>query len=312
MNYPIHFAPLQGYTDAVYRDTHAEIFGGVATYYTPFVRLEKDGFRNKELRDIAPGDGHPASLVPQLIAATPEEFRRIASLFRAYGYSRADINLGCPFPMQARLHRGSGLLPYRDEVVGLLDTLHEFPEIHFSVKMRLGWDSPEESLALLPWLNSLPLSHITLHPRIGIQQYKGTVDPEAFSHFYDACQLPLFYNGDLCTVEEIRSVTTRFPRLHGVMIGRGLLSYPWLASEYTSGEELASEIKREKLTAFLSLLTERYSRRLEGGEHQLLSKLQAIWDYLLPEAEKRLRKKISKSSRLSAYETAVADLLRSL
>jgi tRNA-dihydrouridine synthase len=37
---PIHFAPLQGYTDAVYRRAHARIFGGIETYYSPFVRME--------------------------------------------------------------------------------------------------------------------------------------------------------------------------------------------------------------------------------------------------------------------------------
>jgi tRNA-dihydrouridine synthase len=40
---PIHFAPLQGYTDAVYRRAHARIFGGIETYYSPFVRMEKSG-----------------------------------------------------------------------------------------------------------------------------------------------------------------------------------------------------------------------------------------------------------------------------
>ena len=60
--YVIHFAPLQGYTDSVYREAHAQIFGGVETYYTPFVRLEKTGFRNKELyrKQI-----HPPHLFPR-------------------------------------------------------------------------------------------------------------------------------------------------------------------------------------------------------------------------------------------------------
>lgn len=40
---PIHFAPLQGYTEAFYRNAHAACFGGIDSYYTPFVRLEKDG-----------------------------------------------------------------------------------------------------------------------------------------------------------------------------------------------------------------------------------------------------------------------------
>ena len=37
---PIHFAPLQGYTDAAYRQAHACIFGGIDTYYSPFVRVK--------------------------------------------------------------------------------------------------------------------------------------------------------------------------------------------------------------------------------------------------------------------------------
>lgn len=275
--YVIHFAPLQGYTDSVYREAHAQIFGGVETYYTPFVRLEKTGFRNKELRDLVPEANTSASLVPQMIAVSPEE--------------------------------GAGILPYPDEVKVLLETIFEFPEIQFSVKLRLGWDSPEEAQALLPFLNGLPLTHLTLHPRIGTQQYKGKTDLSAFSRFYDSCTLPLFYNGDIRTLPDIRSLTGRFPRLKGIMIGRGLLSSPWLATEYISDTPLTAQEKIEKLSAFHTLLLAGYSFRLEGGEHQVLDKMKTLWDYLLPDAEKRLRKKILKSSRLADYQEAVRNLI---
>ena len=52
MSLPVYFAPLQGYTDVVYRKAHAALFGGIAAYYTPFVRIEKGDFRRKDLRDI--------------------------------------------------------------------------------------------------------------------------------------------------------------------------------------------------------------------------------------------------------------------
>lgn len=311
-SYAVHFAPLQGYTDSVYREAHAQAFGGVETYYTPFVRLEKDGFRNKELRDIAPDANRLAPLVPQMIAASPEEFRRIAGLFRETGYRRVDINLGCPFPMQARQHRGAGILTYPDEVKALLDTIFEFPEIQFSVKLRLGWDSPDEAQTLLSFLNGLPLTHLTLHPRIGTQQYKGVTDLDAFSRFYDSCTLPLFYNGDIRTLADIHSLTGHFPRLKGVMLGRGLLSSPWLATEYISGTPLSTQEKKEKLSAFHASLVAGYSARLEGGEHQILDKMKTLWDYLLPDAEKRLRKKILKSSRLAGYQEAVRNLINDL
>lgn len=52
---PIHFAPLQGYTDAAYRQAHACIFGGIDTYYSPFVRMEHGEIHRKDIRDIKPG-----------------------------------------------------------------------------------------------------------------------------------------------------------------------------------------------------------------------------------------------------------------
>ena len=37
--------------------------------------------------------------------------------------------------------------------------------------------------------------------------------------------------------------------------------------------------------------------------------MKTLWDYLLPDAEKRLRKKILKSSRLVDYQEAVRNLI---
>lgn len=304
-----HFAPLQGYTDSVYREAHARIFGGVATYYTPFVRIEKGGFRNKDLKDIACDRNRQVHVIPQLIASSPDEFRSIVRLFQENGYREADINLGCPFPMQVRVHRGSGLLRYKEEAESLLRTIEEFPDISFSVKMRLGWECAAESFALLSILNKLPLKHITLHPRLGVQQYKGAVDWEGFSRFYEECEHPLYYNGDLVGPEDIQGIKERFPGLAGIMLGRGLLASPWLAAEFVSGQVLTVNERRDKLVLFHESLMDEYAARLEGGEHQLLSKMKTIWDYLLPGADKRLRKKVSKSTSLTSYQSAVRDLL---
>ena len=96
---PIHFAPLQGYTEAFYRNAHAAVFGGIDTYYTPFVRIEKESFRNKDIREIDFANNHVPHLVPQLIAPSAEKAETILSLFIEKGYGEADINLGCPFPI---------------------------------------------------------------------------------------------------------------------------------------------------------------------------------------------------------------------
>ena len=63
---PIHFAPLQGYTEAIYRNAHDAFFGGVDTYYTPFVRLEKGNFRRRDVRGIEPENNGVTHLIPAI------------------------------------------------------------------------------------------------------------------------------------------------------------------------------------------------------------------------------------------------------
>lgn len=309
---PIQFAPLQGYTDAVYRKAHARIFGGIDAYYTPFVRYEKGEFRTKDLKDIDPARNQGIRVIPQLIAATAEEFQAIARRLEAAGYCEADLNMGCPFPKQVRMRRGAGLLPRPAQVEALLQSMASFPALSFSIKLRLGWESGDEALALLPLLDTLLLRQLTLHPRLGIQQYKGKTDREGFARFLAACRHPLFYNGDLSSLEDMHAVAASFPSVAGLMLGRGLLAAPWLAWEYRQGRRLSGSEKRERLLAFHQLLAEGYASHLEGGEGQLLDKLKTLWDYLLPDADKRLRKKVVKSACLSAYHRAVRDLIGSV
>ncbi|MEG2856674.1 tRNA-dihydrouridine synthase family protein [Bacteroides sp.] len=302
---PLHFAPLQGYTEAPYRDAHATVFGGIDTYYTPFVRIERGEFRRKDTRDIEPENNHVAHLVPQLITSDVEKAKTILALFIEKGYREVSINLGCPFPILAKRHNGSGMLPYPEEVKALLAIVEQHPEIRFSVKMRLGWENPEECLALAPLLNDLPLEHIALHARLGKQQYKGEVDLDAFAAFADVCQKPLIYNGDLLTVEDIQQIEKRFPQLAGIMIGRGLLANPALAMEYKTGVSLSPEELREKLRTLHAAVYARYEEQLQGGDEQLLHKIKPFWDYLEPALDRKVWKAIHKSGSLNKYQAAV-------
>lgn len=80
---PIHFAPLQGYTDAAYRQAHACIFGGIDTYYSPFVRVEHGEIRRKDIRDINPENNRNIHLIPQLIAPNQARWNRLYPFYRA-------------------------------------------------------------------------------------------------------------------------------------------------------------------------------------------------------------------------------------
>lgn len=307
----ILFAPLQGYTEAPYRRIHQEVCGGVDAYYTPFIRLEHGQIRKKDLREALPEQNEGVHVIPQVIAADVTEFLPLVEKLIAIGHREIDVNMGCPFPLQTRLGRGSGILANREKAEAILREvrrLHDEQGITFSVKMRLGQTSPDEAMALLPVLNETPLSHITLHPRVGKDQYKGELDMESFRQFYEASKNPVVFNGMILSTEDIVRLETEYPRLAGVMIGRGLLSRPTLAAEYVSGQALADDEVRRRVLEMHRQLYAHYETAIEGGEAQLVMKLHSFWEYLEPLFDHKTIKKILKSGNLRNYQKALSEL----
>ena len=307
----IYSAPLQGFTEAMWRNLHNEIFGGIDCYFTPFIRYEHGEIRNKDIRDIERKNNTVENLVPQIIAATPEEMRPLVQLIENEGYSRIDINFGCSFPLQARKRHGAGILPYPEMMAALMNEASNYADIKFSLKMRLGWEDKSEWEALIDILNAAPLSHITMHPRLGREQYRQPADIESFAEFYERCRHPIVYNGDITTLGDIKRMEAQFPRLQGVMIGRGLLANPALGREYRQGESLQREEMRSLVQSMHDAMCRSMAARLQGNT-QLLSKLKPYWEYLLPDIEKRYRKAILKASTIDKYMQAVNTALASL
>jgi len=308
----VHFAPLQGFTEAPYRRIHQKVCGGVTTYYTPFIRVEHGQIRKKDLREALPEHNEGVHVIPQIIASDANEFGQLAEKLIAIGHRELDVNMGCPFPLQTRLGRGSGILPHTDKVKEILDAmsiLHVEKGIDFSVKMRLGQESANESQLLLPIFNDTPLHHITLHPRIGRNQYKGDLDLENFERFAAGCKAPIVFNGMLSSIEEIQAIIDRFPQLQGVMIGRGLLARPTLAQEFISGQMFTiSQVQKSVLEIHKQLFMH-YSKAIEGGEGQLVQKMQAFWEYLEPTFSHKAIKRILKAGNLRNYQEAVINIL---
>lgn len=304
----IYSAPLQGFTEAVWRNVHSRVFGGIDCYFTPFLRYEHGEIRSKDIRDVERKNNSAKRLVPQIIVADKNEMAPLLDLIRREGYERVDINMGCPFPLQARRGRGAGVLPYPEQVAEIMNEVRLNSDIEFSLKMRLGWSDKNEWKNLLPVINETPLSHVTMHPRLGVQQYKGTVDIEAFSEFYNECMHPVVYNGDLLSLSDIKRIENDFPRLDGIMLGRGLLANPALGIEYMNGKELGNKELAALVRKMHDEIYDVMVQRLQGNT-QFLSKLKPYWEFLLPGMLKRNKKAILKASTIEKYMHAVNNAL---
>ena len=306
MNY--YFAPLQGYTEDAYRRFNNEIFGGVDAYYSPFVRLEHGKVRSKDMRDVRPEFNEGVHLVPQIIARDATEMQALLDVLLPLGYREIDINMGCPFPLQTKHGRGAGVLVNPERVGEMMDIVKRNTGIAFSVKMRLGLNDADDWKKILPILNDAPLHHVTLHPRVASQQYKGSVDMAAFDEFLNVSKHPVVYNGDILSVDDIAAMEEKYgDRLHGIMIGRGLLARPSLVQEYKSGVKLSDNELFEKIILMHDRLHEHYTKIIPG-EAQLLSKLRTFWDYLEPTIGRKHWKKIVKAGNLKNYLMALSPI----
>lgn len=303
---PIYFAPLQGYTDDAYRRIHAELVGGTELYFSPFIRLEHNKMRNKDIRDINPLYNKGVNLIPQILCNSTKEFDILVNAIADMGYKHIDLNMGCPFTLQTRHGKGAGILQHPDAVEEIMKAVGKRNDLSFSVKMRLGQEQADECLALLPILNDAPLAHITVHPRLGIQQYKGETDIETFRKFYESCKHPIVFNGDILTVEDIHRTETEFPNLKAIMIGRGMLARPSLAAEYVKGEEWTAERRASLIKNMHSRLLEHYSSIIPG-EMQLLSKMRTFWEFMEVEIGRKQQKKILKAGNMKNYMREVSN-----
>lgn len=304
----IFFAPLQGYTEDVYRRLHHEIFGGVDAYYTPFIRLEHGEVRSKDMRDIRPDFNTGMDIIPQIITSGGTETEQLIQKVSSFGYRRIDINMGCPFPLQTRHGKGAGLLPFPHKVSEIAEVIGQHPDITFSVKMRLGLNDADEWRKILPLLNSAPLESITLHPRTASQQYKGTLHMDAFDAFLKESAHPVIYNGEIRTTDDLTRLEDRYgDRIMGAMVGRGMLARPSLASEYKDGTIMSQRELISKIQLLHSRLQEHY-QTIIPGESQQLNKLRTFWDYMEPTIGRKPWKKIMKAGNAKNYFLAVGEV----
>ncbi len=304
---PIFFAPLQGYTDDVYRRIHHKLAGAVKNYYTPFVRVEIGSIRSKDLRDITPENNKNVPVVPQIIFSNRKEFEYLVDRVEALGYNEIDLNMGCPFPLQARHGRGSGILSDTATVGEIIEAIKARKNIQFSIKMRLGWENNDEYKEVIKLLNTVNLQHITLHPRTGIQQYKGNIDIERFKIAYKISDNPIIYNGNILTLDDIKRTEENFPQLKGIMIGRGLLGIPSLAVEYHNNTVWNNNKRIELMLKMHDALMAEYAKILKG-DTQMLNKMRTFWEYSETLLGRKPYKKIIKSGNLKNYLIAVNEL----
>lgn len=305
-------SPLQGFTDFRFRNAFHKYFGGIDTFYSPYIKLNgKLVIKGSYERDILPENNNTLEVIPQIITNDAEEFLFVTKYVQQLGYKELNWNLGCPYPMVAKCGMGSGLISNTSQIEHILKRVHNETDIIVSMKMRMGYENPTEILDVFPILEQYPIKNIAIHARIGKQLYKGGVDLDSFQKCLDTSKQKIYYNGDITSVEKFRTMQERFPSIDHWMIGRGLIADPFLPSMIKNNTTEYPKNKLEIFEAFHDTIYQEYDAYLQGPT-PIRMKMLGFWEYFSESFSnpQKTYKKIKKAGNSKNYEAAVKEIFK--
>ncbi|MBU5330982.1 tRNA-dihydrouridine synthase family protein [Anaerocolumna aminovalerica] len=303
-----YFAPLEGITGYIYRNTHNAFFPNVNKYFSPFIVPSTRGeFKNRDLNDILPENNQDIVLIPQLLTNHGKDFILASRKIKELGYKEINLNLGCPSGTVVSKNRGSGFLAKKEELDVFLDEIFSASITKISIKTRIGKDCPEEFYELIEIFNKYPLEELIIHPRIQKDYYKNHPNLRVFKDALNLSKNPVCYNGDIFTLDAYNTFKEEFPGVERIMLGRGLITNPGLLMEIAEQKSLDKKLLKD----FHDKIYEGYKRILYG-DRNVLFKMKELWVYMItlfPDNAK-YAKRIKKSERLCDYDEVVSSLFR--
>lgn len=222
-------APMQDVTDLPFWQL-LTAYGGPDLFFTEYIRVHAVSRLDKDiLRGVTENTtGKP--VVAQIAGEDIPSLVRIARALQYYPVAAIDLNLGCPAPIVCRKNAGGGLLRNPPKVDAILGALREVIKTRFSVKCRLGWESPDEFSTLLEIFAKHSLDLLTVHGRTVRQMYGGPVHYDLIRQAAAAMRCPVMANGDMDTADKAVVVLAKTGAA-GVMIGRGAVRNPWIFNQ---------------------------------------------------------------------------------
>jgi tRNA-dihydrouridine synthase B len=219
-------APMQDVTDLPFWKLMTA-YGGADVYYTEFFRVHAVSHLEKHiLRSITENPtGRP--VVAQMIGNDIPALVRSARELQEYDIAAVDLNLGCPAPIVYRKCAGGGLLREPWRIDAILGALRDAVKVKFTVKTRLGFDSPDVFDELLGIFAKHSLDLLTVHGRTVKEMYHSEVHYDFIARAVMAMPCPVIANGNVHSADSALEVL-KTTGARGLMIGRGAIRNPWL------------------------------------------------------------------------------------
>ena len=257
-------------------------------WMTPFLRLSQEMPKRSKLETfISPFTESGSPVTVQLMGTDAGLLGECAAVFMELGAAGININFGCPSKRVTSGGAGGGALRKPDKLADFCTRVKSGAgkSTPLSVKLRAGWDDPEDMRTVLPQLaNCGAVDKIFFHYRTVGELYGPLPEEERLRRFSLAAELckplPLIINGDFATAEDTLRILKNIP-VHGVMIARPWMRDPFLLRRFCGDDTPAGEGRE----IFLSQL-----QKLGVSGGALLELVRMLWGVNDPHFKKLLIK----------------------
>lgn len=259
-------APMHDVTDRAFRQL-VSVIGKPDVMMTEFVSVDgllHPASQERLTKYYLSFDERERPLIAQIWGTDPYAFLKAAERIKEMGFDGIDINMGCPDKKVVAMGAGAALInnPKRahDIIVATQEGAGGLP---VSVKTRLGFNDHIGELWIKVLIAARPAA-ITMHARTKKELSRVPAHWDILKRITPILKeenIPFIGNGDISSYEDAKE-KIETSGVDGVMVGRGILGYPW----FFSSEKDMYETQEKKLSVLIShaYLFEKYFSGLKN------------------------------------------------
>lgn len=242
-------APMDGYTDAAYRQIVRQLNPDVVLYseFTSVHGIE----HSDQVRRRLEFDRSELPYFIQIFGNDPDCFARTVKSLEDSGVTGFDINMGCPSKRIIKANTGGSLMKDRDLACRLVEACCKATDLPITVKTRLGWNNAGQLIGFVKALIDAGIQMVSVHGRTYQQKFKGQSDWQPIYELKKTISIPVIGNGDLQCADE---GVARLRNLDGFMIGRAAVGNPWVFWSDEKQTTITLTDKIEKMVEHFQLL----------------------------------------------------------
>ena len=274
-------APMEAVSDVVFRHVVSKA-ARPDIYYTDFTNSSSfaspKGIHSTRGRLTFTPDEQP--IIAQIWGSRPADIKFMCEKSPELGYRAIDINMGCPDNAVIKSGGGSDLIRNPDLAKEIIESA-KAGGLPVSVKTRLGFSRVEEWHDWLKFLLEQKIEVLTIHLRTKKEMSKVPAHFELIPEILKlrdeiAPDTLIQINGDIKSRAQGLELWRKYPKIDGIMIGRGIFENPFCFEKNPPETARTSSDYLDLLELQLDLF-EKYSRELEKRRFEPLKRFFKIY-----------------------------------